>query len=94
MYVYESVPGCIRGGSIIVTLSVRVYTTVCMDLSLSESKLEFFLFLFREKENASNLANLFEEERKTGFFNARVYIDNTGVCTVCMYVCMCWFLNV
>ncbi len=70
MYVYESLPGCICGGSIIVTVSVRVYTTVCMDLSLSESKLEFFLFLFlvREKENASNLANLFEEERKTGFF--------------------------
>jgi hypothetical protein len=74
MYVYESLPGCICGGLIIVTVSVRVYATVCMDLSLSGSKLEFFLFLFREKENASNLANLFEEERKTGFFLMRMCI--------------------
>ena len=51
MYVYESLPGCILGGLIIVTLSVRVYTTVCMDLSLSESKLEFF-FLGKRKTRA------------------------------------------
>ena len=44
-----------------------------------------YVLLYREKENATNLANLFEDERKIGSMYAQ------AMCVlmhVCMYVCM------